>query len=92
VEDFAGLLRRLRESRGWTMYRLAKLSGLTGEGISKLEEAGSDPRLSTLFKLATAFGVELSELLPEAAPGGRGGARGKQTRQDARNRKGKPKK
>jgi transcriptional regulator with XRE-family HTH domain len=62
-------LRRMRESRGWSRYRLALLSGLTGEGIGKLEEGESaDPRLSTLVKLAGAFGVKVCELLPEAPP------------------------
>jgi transcriptional regulator with XRE-family HTH domain len=65
MNDFAARLRRLRESRGWTMYRLAKLSGISKEGIHKLERTGSDPKLSTLTKLVAAFGVPWDELLPE---------------------------
>jgi hypothetical protein len=34
------------------------------EGVHKLERPGSDPKLSTLLKLAAAFGVTVHELLP----------------------------
>jgi transcriptional regulator with XRE-family HTH domain len=61
--SFAERLRRLRLERGLTWYRLAKLSGVTKQGLAKLERPGSDPRLSTLRKLAKAFGLSLSELV-----------------------------
>jgi transcriptional regulator with XRE-family HTH domain len=64
--DFARTLRRLREARGWTKYRLAQESGVTKENLSKLERPGSDPKLSTLSKLAAALGVSARELVPEA--------------------------
>ena len=67
--DFARRLRAMRRERGWTRYRLAKLSGLTGEGIRRLEGPASDPKLSTLFKLAGAFGVSVTELLANVRPG-----------------------
>jgi transcriptional regulator with XRE-family HTH domain len=69
VDDFATRLRQLRLARGWTIYRLAKESGLTVEGVSKLEEPGRDPRLSTLVKLAGAFGIGVGELLGEGLAG-----------------------
>jgi transcriptional regulator with XRE-family HTH domain len=53
----------MREARGWTVYRLAKVSGVTAEGIRLLELRGADPRLSTVLKLAAALGVEVGELL-----------------------------
>ena len=66
MQDFAKRLKALREARGWTRYRLGKQSGLTPEGVSKLEEPGSDPKLSTLHKLAAAFGIDVAELLGPA--------------------------
>jgi transcriptional regulator with XRE-family HTH domain len=68
--SFAEQLRRVREAKGMTRYRLAKLSGLSSEGVNKLEQPRNDPKLSTLLKLANALGVSLYELLPapEAAP------------------------
>jgi transcriptional regulator with XRE-family HTH domain len=68
---FAKHLSRLREQKDMTRYRLAQLSGISKEGISKLEEADSDPKLSTLVKLARALGVKTWELLPDwTAPAG----------------------
>jgi transcriptional regulator with XRE-family HTH domain len=61
--SFQDRLRRLREERGLTWYRLAKLSGITKEGLAKLEQPGSDPKLSTLRKLAAALGVTVEELV-----------------------------
>jgi transcriptional regulator with XRE-family HTH domain len=63
VKEFSGRLRQLREARGWTVYHLAKVSGVIAEGIRLLELRGADPRLSTVLKLAAALGVEVGELL-----------------------------
>lgn len=59
-------LRRLRDERGWTQYRLAKRAGLSPSYIHKLE-AGKHPRPSseTVGKLARALGVPTSELTGE---------------------------
>jgi transcriptional regulator with XRE-family HTH domain len=68
VDDFAGRLRKLREAKGWSLYRLALVAGLTNQGVIKLEKPGSDPKLSTLLKLAAALGVPACDLIPAAAP------------------------
>jgi transcriptional regulator with XRE-family HTH domain len=64
---FGKQLRALRMERDWTRYRLAKLSGISGEGIRKLERHGADPRLSTIIKLAAALDISPRELVPEGA-------------------------
>jgi transcriptional regulator with XRE-family HTH domain len=64
MNDFATHLRQLRESRGMSQYRVAKLSGISREGVSRLEEPNADPKLSTLFKLAEALGLAPQELIP----------------------------
>jgi transcriptional regulator with XRE-family HTH domain len=61
--SFQSRLRRLRQKKGLTWYRLAKLSGITKEGLAKLERPRSDPKLSTLRKLAAALGVTVEELV-----------------------------
>jgi transcriptional regulator with XRE-family HTH domain len=70
VHDFAKRLRRLREARGLTKYRLAQLSGVSKEGVSKLEAPGSNPRVSTLLKLARGLNVNPVELVPRLSKGG----------------------
>jgi transcriptional regulator with XRE-family HTH domain len=66
VEDFPTRLRRLREAKGITPYRLAQLTGLSKQGVLNLERSDADPRLSTLWRLAEALGVHPAELLPGA--------------------------
>jgi transcriptional regulator with XRE-family HTH domain len=63
LKDFARRLTALRESRGWTMYRLGKASGLTPEAVSKLEQGQTDPKLTTLAKLAAGLGIDVCGLL-----------------------------
>ena len=72
MQDFAARLRLLRQKKGITWYRLAKLSGVTAEGVRKLERPGSDPKLSTLCKVAAALGVAVRDLLPDPGQAGRG--------------------
>src|SRR5262245_61020699 len=64
MTDFAKRLRRVRESRGMSPYRLARLTGLSKQGALNLELPGADPKLSTIVKLAGALGVQPWELLP----------------------------
>jgi transcriptional regulator with XRE-family HTH domain len=64
VDGFAERLKQMRKAKGWTRYRLAKESGVTQQALRLLEQRGSNPKLSTLYKLAAAFGVEIAELLP----------------------------
>jgi transcriptional regulator with XRE-family HTH domain len=61
-KPFPAALRRLRESKGWTAYRLAKESDVSQITLARLEAGGRDPQLSTLVKLADALGVTLDEL------------------------------
>jgi transcriptional regulator with XRE-family HTH domain len=70
ADDFAARLRRLMRRRGVTRYRLAQLTGLSREGVSKLEGGRSDPRLSTLLRVAAALGVPPRALLPGDGEGG----------------------
>jgi transcriptional regulator with XRE-family HTH domain len=62
--NFGGRLRQLREARGLSLYRLAKLTGLSMQGAVNLERPDADPKLSTLVKVAVALGVAPSRLLP----------------------------
>jgi transcriptional regulator with XRE-family HTH domain len=89
VSEFAERLRELREARGWTRYRLAKRAGLTNEGVIKLERPGSDPKLSTLLKLAAGLEVPPCEMLP--AHGAGEGAKAEVKTKAARRGGGTPK-
>lgn len=79
-ERFRARLRLLREARG---LRQADLEdhGVPLRTYQQVELGIAEPKLSTLFAIASAFGVEPDELLrvrdvdPSAAKVGRGGYR-----------------
>ena len=61
--DFGGLIRRLRDERGWTQEKLAREAGITITCLSNLERgATKEPNAETISGLATAFGLQPSEL------------------------------
>lgn len=55
-------LKDIREKRMMTQLDLAMKSGVTPAQISRLENHPSNPRVSTLKRLAAALGVEPQEL------------------------------
>ncbi len=54
-------LRQLREGQGVSMRRLALRSGLSANALSMIERGRSSPSVSTLYKLADALGVSITE-------------------------------
>jgi len=69
---FGEMLHSLRVERGLTQERLAHLSDVTKNHVQLLEagigstrdrNTPSNPRMSTLFRLADALGVEPADLL-----------------------------
>ena len=56
------IIKKIRQIKSISRYRLAKDTGLTYKAILAIENGG-DLKLSTLYKIATALGVSASELL-----------------------------
>jgi transcriptional regulator with XRE-family HTH domain len=56
---FAERLRTLRESAGLSQYRLAQLSGITKQSLSRLELGQGQPTFETVLALARGLGVEV---------------------------------
>lgn len=65
VLAFARRLRKARAASGLTHVKLARCSGLHHTEISKLERALTDPRLSTVVRLARGLGVPTSTLVED---------------------------
>lgn len=66
--DVARRLRQLREAQDISMRRLATRSGLSANALSMIERGRSSPSVSTLYKLAAALGVSITEFFgPQAA-------------------------
>lgn len=56
-------LRRLRTRRGYSLERLAKLSGVSRAMLGQIETGKSAPTISLLWKVATALDVPFANLL-----------------------------
>jgi transcriptional regulator with XRE-family HTH domain len=56
-------LRELREQRRWSQMELSRQSGVSQSFINYLEAGLKQPTLTTMNKLASAFGVSIAELL-----------------------------
>ncbi|MEK4239099.1 helix-turn-helix domain-containing protein [Paenibacillus sp. FSL H7-0714] len=56
-------MQRLIDERGWTVYRLAKESGVTVSALYNIGKKKQGPYAETLVKLSDALGVTLDELV-----------------------------
>ena len=55
-------LRKLREDRNITMYRLTQITGVSGHHIKGIEEGTRQPTVETLQRLTSALGTSLAEI------------------------------
>lgn len=55
--EFPSKLRQLRESRNWTLEKVAEEAGLAKSSVWSLENGAQNPRLETVCQLAEAFRV-----------------------------------
>src|SRR5512140_2075895 len=65
--DVSSRLRELREARGISMRTLATRSGLSANALSMIERGRTSPSVSTLYSLADALDVPITEFFgPQA--------------------------
>lgn len=60
-------LRSMRNAKGWTLEQACLAMGLSRSAISKIERGDVTPSFDALLKLAAGFGLEISDLLADAA-------------------------
>jgi len=60
---FGQHLRELREARGWTLEQFAEAAQMNELQIGHIERGASDPKLSTILKLAKGLKLKPEELL-----------------------------
>ena len=65
ADRIAQAVHRLRTERSWTLNELAARSGISRRLIVQMEQAQANPSIGTLLRLADAFEVTLTEVLPE---------------------------
>ena len=61
-KEFGIRIRELRKEYGWSQEDLAGNADLTVRGISDIENGLTDVKLSSIVKMANAFGNSISEL------------------------------
>lgn len=64
--DVHDRLRRLLNERGWTEYRLAKNSGLSGSTIANIFKRNTVPSLPTLEAICNGLGITLSQFFADS--------------------------
>lgn len=60
-------IRTLCRERSWTVYRLAKESGITYSTLSTMLNQGNVPTIATLAKLCEGFGITLAQFFDDGA-------------------------
>ena len=63
--DVLERLQKRMDARGWSMYRLAKESGLTESTISNIYRRNAIPSIVTLESICKGFGITLSQFFAE---------------------------
>lgn len=66
--DVLEKIERLRKERGWSKNNLAMEAFLTQSTLNNLYTRKTEPKLSTLRAICSAFGITLSEFFSEDEP------------------------
>ena len=59
-------VKQLRGAKGWSLEALAQASGVSRSMLSQIERNQANPTLVVTLRIARAFGVELSDLVPHS--------------------------
>ncbi|MDB6060999.1 MAG: putative DNA-binding protein [Verrucomicrobiaceae bacterium] len=62
-DQFGSIVRRSRESNGWSQEVLADRAGLNRSYLGEIERGSAVPSLTTISKIATALEVSVSSLI-----------------------------
>ena len=63
--DIASRLKKIRTAKGYSVYKLSQISGVSETHIRDLERGDRNPSLDTIERLSKTFGMTLSEMLNE---------------------------
>ena len=58
-------IEKLRNEKGWSINYLAMESGLTQSTLNNLYSRNTEPKISTLRAICSAFGITLAEFFKE---------------------------
>ena len=60
--NLGNLIRQKRERKHLTVAHAAELCGISDRGLALIEFGDSDPRLSSVLKIATALEINLGDI------------------------------
>ena len=63
--DVHARLRQLLDERGWSEYKLSKMSGLSEATVSNVYRRNTLPSIPTLGQICNGFGITLSQFFCE---------------------------
>ena len=63
--DILEQIKKLRDERGWSNYRLAKESGISENSLNNLFRRNNLPTIPTLEFICKGFGITLSQFFAE---------------------------
>jgi transcriptional regulator with XRE-family HTH domain len=62
-EHLGRRVKKLRADRGWSLDNLAHASGVSRSMLSEIEREKANPTLAVTFRIASAFGMTIAELI-----------------------------
>ena len=62
TQHFGRIVRDKRERKHLTVARAAELADLSGPGLTMIEFGDSDPKLSSILRLAVVLDIDLGDL------------------------------
>ncbi len=63
--DIVKKIEQMRIARGWSVYKLAELSGLSDKCIYNWKQRGTVPTIQALENICEAFGISMSQFFTE---------------------------
>ncbi|OGN41363.1 MAG: hypothetical protein A2606_01195 [Candidatus Yanofskybacteria bacterium RIFOXYD1_FULL_42_10] len=62
TERFGSKVKKIRKQRNMSQFALSQKSGLDLTTINEIENGNREPMLKTVWRIANALGVEMSEM------------------------------
>ena len=59
MKDYKIVIKRKRESVGWSQYKLAKVVGITQSFMNEIESGRKSPSLEVFFRICEALDIKL---------------------------------
>ncbi len=59
MKDFRAVIRRNREKKGWSQYRLAKEVGIAQSFVNEIESGKKSPSIEMFFKICEALDIKV---------------------------------